>query len=283
MNFLLSLSELKRKSMIHVHDVTYRLHMSHRKRTLADENSPVPDTPPPLQKRSSHFINTFSTPLTNNCLQTPSQSSSFEFVDAFTPIPKRRKLRPIAAEDTPSSTRIIQDHVAAERRREQERKAFQEQEKRQLEDEEKTEQDRLNKAFKLIEGVGYPTLYTFLQVLLTTKDQYRSSQVSRMLSQHGNSILDSICRCRPKVANDWAISTVHQLVATEGERLAQQFKPDPQQPVLEILNFSMTKFLAQAELLAPSTCQLLRQIGFLSLRPKREAIKGTWCVFPFYL
>jgi hypothetical protein len=124
--------------MMHVHDVTYRLLMSHRKRVLADENSPVPHTPPPLQKRSSHFVNTFGTPLTNNCLKTPSQSSSFEFVDAFTPIPKRRKLRPIAAEDTPSSTRIIQDRVAAERRREQERKAFQEQEKRRLEDEEKT-------------------------------------------------------------------------------------------------------------------------------------------------
>jgi hypothetical protein len=169
--------------MMHVHDVTYRLLMSHRKRALADENSPVPHTPPPLQKRSSHFVNTFGTPLTNNCLQTPSQSSFFEFVDTFTPIPKRRKLHPIAAEDTPSSTRIIQDRVAAERRREQERKAFQEQEKRRLEDEEKTEQDRLNKALKLVEGVGYPTLYTFLQALLTTKDQSRSSQVSRMLSQ----------------------------------------------------------------------------------------------------
>jgi hypothetical protein len=76
------------------------------------------------------------------------------------------------AEDTPSSTGIIQDHAAAERRREQERKAFQEQEKSQLEDEEKAEQDCLNPALKLIEGVGYPTLYAFLQALLTTKDQF---------------------------------------------------------------------------------------------------------------
>jgi hypothetical protein len=96
-------------------------------------------------------------------------------------------------EDTPSSTGIIQDRAAAERRRDQERKAFQEQEKRRLEDEEKTEQDCLNPALKLIEGVGYSTLYTFLQVLLTTKDQFRSSQVAHRL-QYGNSILESICQ-----------------------------------------------------------------------------------------
>ena len=216
--------------------------MSHRKRALADENSAqLPHTPAPLQRRSSSFLNTFGTPLTN--LQTPSPTSSFEFVDAFTPVPKRRKPRQIAAEDTRNNT--VQDSAAGESRREQE--------KRQLEDEEKKGQERLDQALKLIEGVGYPTLYTFLQALLTTKDQYRSSQVSRMLSQHGNSLLDSIHRRRPDVANDWAISTVRQLVAAEAECLAQRFKADQQQPVSEILkNFSMTKFLAQAELVAPS-------------------------------
>ena len=241
--------------------------MSHHKMRsrscLADENSQVPHTPPPLQRRSSSFVNTFGTPLTNIRLQTPSQTSSFEFVDAFTPVPKRRKLHQNAAEDTPNIRGLIQNSVVAERRGEQERKAFQEQEKRCLEDEEKKEQDHLNQALKLVEGVGYPTLYTFLQALLMTKDQYRSSQVSHMLSQHGNSLLNSIHRRTPKVANDWAISTVRQLVAAEGECLVQRFKPDPQQPVSEILkNFSMTEFLTQAELLAPSTCQLLQQIGF---------------------
>ena len=187
--------------------------MSRHHRTHADENSQVPHTPAPLQRRSSSFLNTFGTPLTNINLQTPSPTSSFEFVDAFTPVPKRRKLRQIVAEDPPNNTGIVQDSAAAESRREQE--------KRSLEDEENKGQDCLNQALKLVEGVGYPTLYTFLQALLTTKDQHRSSQVSHMLSQHGNSLLDSIHRRRPEVANDWAVSTVRQLIAAEGERLAQ--------------------------------------------------------------
>jgi len=91
---------------------------------------------PPLQRQSSSFVNTFSTPLTNTHLQTPSQTSSFKFVDA---VPKRRKLCQNVAEDRPNNTGLIQDSVVAERRRDQERKAIQEQEKRQLEDEEKKE------------------------------------------------------------------------------------------------------------------------------------------------
>jgi len=84
-----------------------------------------------------------------------------------------------------------------------------------------------------------------------------------MLVQHGSSLLDNIRQRQPEVTNDWAISTVRQLVAAEGEHLAQQFKPKQKQLVSEILKkFLMTGFLMEAELLAPSTCQVLRQIGF---------------------
>ena len=127
--------------------------MSRHQRTHADENSQVPHHMPALlQRQSSSFLNTFSTSLTNINLQTPSPTSSFEFVDAFTPVPKRRKLHQIAAEDSPKNTGIVQDpSAAAESRREQE--------KRLLEDEENKGQDCLNQALKLVEGVGYPTLY----------------------------------------------------------------------------------------------------------------------------
>jgi hypothetical protein len=222
--------------------------MSQRKRVLADENSPVPRTPAPTQKRSSSFVNSFGTPLTNTPLQTPSQTRSLEFVDAFTPVPKRRKLCRNATEEGPNlrSAGIIQDAAAAaERTGEEDRQVAEGQDKKRLEDEEKKEDDRLNKALRLVEGVGYPTLHTFLKALLATNDQHRSSQVSRMLIQHGSSLLDSIRQRQPKVANDWAISTVRQLVAAEGDRLAQQFKPEQKQPVSEILKkFSMTELVA---------------------------------------
>ncbi|KAF8163626.1 hypothetical protein B0H34DRAFT_837464 [Crassisporium funariophilum] len=258
--------------------------MSQRKRVFADENAQVPHTPTPLQRRSSSFVNTFGTPLTNTPSRTPSQTSSFEFVDAFTPVPKRRKLRRNATEEIPNSqsAEVTQDAAAAtaERTREEERQAAKEQEERQPEEEEK-EEDRLNRALKLVEAVGYPTLHTFLKALLATNDQHRSSQVSRMLIQHGSSLLDSIRQRQPEVANDWAISTVRQLVAAEGVRLAQRFKPEQKQPVSEILKkFSMTEFLVQAELLAPSTCQVLRQIGFpespaKEKNKKRELVLAT--------
>ena len=83
--------------------------------------------------------------------------------------------------------------------------------------------------------------------------------------------------------HDWAISTVRQLVAAECERLAQRFKPEQKQPVSEILKkFSMSEFLAQAELLAPLLARYYGRLVSLSLRPKKGAIKGNWCVFSYY-
>lgn len=186
--------------------------MSQRKRIITDENSQLPRTPARLKRCSSSFVNTFGTPLTNTPLQTPSRTNSFEFVDAFTPVPKRRKFRrQVPSGETPDAG-LGHDEGEVEKRDEEERKAAAAQEKKQVEALEKKEEERLNKALRLIEGVGYPTLHTFLKSLLTTKDQHRSSQVSRMLVQHGSSLLDNIHQRQPEVANDWAISTVRQLV-----------------------------------------------------------------------
>ena len=106
-----------------------------------------------------------------------------------------------------------------------------------------------------------------------------------MLIRHGESIFDGFRKRQPDVANDWAVSTVRQLVGVEGERLAQRFKPQQKVPVSEILkNFSIAEFLFEAEILAPSTCQLLRQIGFsgplsVDRRKKQELV----CIFIHFL
>ena len=106
-----------------------------------------------------------------------------------------------------------------------------------------------------------------------------------MLIRHGHSIFDGFRKRQPEVANDWAISTVRQLVSVEGERLAQRFKPQQKVLVSEILkNFSMAEFLLEAEILAPSTCQVLRQIGFSgSSSVERSKKQELVCVlFPFF-
>jgi len=167
--------------------------------------------------------------------------------------------------------------------REEERKRLEEEEKKWLEEEEersrKEEEARLNQVLKFIEGVGYPTLSTFITALIMTKDPVRSSQVSRMFIRHGHAILDGIRQRQPDVANDWAISIVCQLITAEGERLAQRFKPEQRKPVSEILKqFSTADFLSQAEVLAPSACQLLHRIAF-SESPSAERIKKQDLVF----
>lgn len=158
--------------------------------------------------------------------------------------------------------------------------------RRNLEDRQrKDDEQRLNKVLKFVERVGYPTLYSFVNALITTRDPVRSSQVSCMLIRHGESIFDGFHKRQPDVANDWAVSTVRQLVGVEGEHLAQRFKPQQKVPVSEILkNFSIAEFLSEAEILAPSTCQLLRQIGFsgplsVDRRKKQELV----CIFIHFL
>jgi hypothetical protein len=187
------------------------------------------------------------------------------FIDGFTPVQKKRKVtRQFTAENIVNSCDSLkmQDQADSEERKRQEvertRLETMEKEDKQRKDEE----ERLNEVLKFVERVGYPTLYSFINALITTRDPVRSSQVSRMLIRHGNSIFDDLRKRQPEVANDWAVSTVRQLVGAEGERLAQRFKPQQKVLVSEMLKkFSMAEFLSEAEILAPSTCQVLRQIG----------------------
>ena len=225
--------------------------MTSRKRSETDENTPLraPRTPASSlhnpTNSSFHFINAFSSPVP--AFQTPSASvqtaGSLTFIDGFTPVQKKRKVtRQFTAEDILNvrDTRKEQDQAEEERRKEEERKWLEEEEDRQR----KEEEERLNEVLKFVERVGYPTLHSFINALITTRDPVRSSQVSRMLIRHGHSIFDGFRKRQPEVANDWAISTVRQLVSVEGERLAQWFKPQQKVLVSEVLkNFSMAEFL----------------------------------------
>ena len=71
---------------------------------------------------------------------------------------------------------MVQDQAEDERRKETERIQSEEEDRQRKDDEQ-----WLNKVLKFVERVGYPTLYSFVNALITTRDPVRSSQVSRML------------------------------------------------------------------------------------------------------
>jgi hypothetical protein len=247
--------------------------MTPRKRSETNENTPLQALRTPARSSHNHnngsfqFINTSSSPFS---FHTPSANmstpKSLSFIDGFTPVQKKRKItRQFTAEDILNSYDSRQAAQAQDLAEDSEERR-KEVEKMQLEEEDrqrKDEEQQLNTVLKFIESTGYPTLHSFVNALITTRDPVRSSQVSRMLIRHGKSIFDGLQKRQPEVVNDWAVSTVRHLVGMEGERLAQRFKPQQKVLVSEILkNFSMAEFLSEAEILAPSTCQVLRQIGF---------------------
>ena len=110
---------------------------------------------------------------------------------------------------------------------------------------------------------GYPTLFSFIDAFLQTKDPILSSQVSRMIGIHGPSLLADFEIRQPEIVHDWAISTHRKLVDLESIALANHFKPRKGASITSILdNFSIHQFLADAESIAPTTCQVLCQVGF---------------------
>ena len=116
---------------------------------------------------------------------------------------------------------------------------------------------------------GYPTLFSFINAFLETKDPILSSQVSRMIGIHGPSLLAGFEIRQPEIMHDWAISTHRKLVDLESAALANHFKPRKGASITFILNdFSIRQFLADAESMAPTTVQVLWRVGFPDVSKK---------------
>ena len=109
---------------------------------------------------------------------------------------------------------------------------------------------------------GYPTLFSFVNAFLKTKDSV-ISEVSQMIGIHGPSLLAGFEIHQPEIVHDWAISTLRKLVDLESSTLTNHFKPCKGASVTSILSkFSIHQFLADAESIAPTTFQVLWQVGF---------------------
>ena len=236
-----------------------------QKRVHVNENSHTPACTP----RTSRDI--FQTPL--QPLPTPvtnvNPAVNFAgFVDGHTPVPKRRKIaREVTQEDLARLGRERRAREAAEllRKQEEERERCREEEQLRRE----ASETKLRCAMQDLRARGYPTLFSFINAFLETKDPILSSQVSRMIGIHGPSLLAGFETRQPEIVHDWAISTHRKLVDIESTALANHFKPRKGASVTSILNdFSIRQFLADAESIAPTTFQVLQQVGFPDVSEK---------------
>ena len=236
-----------------------------QKRVHVNENSHTPACTP----RTSRDI--FRTPL--QPLPTPvtnvNPAVNFAgFVDGHTPVPKRRKIaREVTQEDLARLGRERRAREAAEllRKQEEERERCREEEQLRRE----ASETKLRCAMQDLHARGYPTLFSFINAFLETKDPILSSQVSRMIGIHGPSLLAGFETRQPEIVHDWAISTHRKLVDIESTALANHFKPRKEASVTSILNdFSIRQFLADAESIAPTTFQVLQQVGFPDVSEK---------------
>ena len=146
------------------------------------------------------------------------------FVDGHTPVPKRHKItREVVQDDLAQLGRERRAREAAEglRKQEEERERCREEEQLQQE----ASESKLRCAMQDLHGHGYPTLFSFINAFLETKDPILSSQVSWMIGVHGPSLLAGFEIRQPKIVHDWAISTHRKLIDLESTALANHFKP----------------------------------------------------------
>ena len=189
------------------------------------------------------------------------------FLDGFTPVAKKRRVVRNYTQEEITEMR----HAAAERRAHEQAQA----KERDAKHEKMQKNSQLNQALQAIREAGFKTLHSFMDTLMSTEDPTRSSQVTQMIDSHGISLLEGIHRRCPEVANDWAISTTRELVIKEGDELARCFRPQPGTSITRILQqFSLKGFLSEAESVAPTIYQVLRQVAFPCSTEGDNALDG---------
>jgi hypothetical protein len=113
-----------------------------------------------------------------------------------------------------------------------------------------------------ITAAGYESLYGFVGELLNTHDQQISACVSRMLRRHGDDILNSICAHQPDLVKQWTLKVSGEILAQEGQKLANYLRPTIDAQVSEIIqSFSLERIMSDADTIAPTLCELLRHIA----------------------
>jgi hypothetical protein len=191
--------------------------------------------------------------------RTRHDENSFAFIDMSTPAPKRprRTAQPVTLAEVRNlqQERAERDAKEAEDLKESIAKAAEE---RHL-----TESKlRVETVLRSITAAGYESLYGFIGELLNTRDQQLSARVSRMLGRHGDDILNSIRARQPDLVKQWTLKVSGEILAQEGQKLANYLRPAIDAQVSEILqSFSLERIMSDADTLAPTLCELLRHVA----------------------
>ncbi|KAG1823919.1 uncharacterized protein BJ212DRAFT_1262685 [Suillus subaureus] len=120
----------------------------------------------------------------------------------------------------------------------------------------------LGNALQAIKGVGFSTLAEFMLELMNTNDQQHSAHMSWTLGTHRHLLLENIQIQHPDIVDPWAVSLTAELLASEGQKLAEFLHPASRQ-VSDILGkWSLERIFQEVEHLAPVLCTLLRCISF---------------------
>lgn len=116
---------------------------------------------------------------------------------------------------------------------------------------------------------------------MRTKDQQRASQVSKMLVTVGTELLDAMRQRQPEIVEDWATNATGDLIAKEGIKLAEHFRPERKARITDVLeDFSLERMLSDAEEIAPTLCKVLRRLGKEETESERSRKKHVDIVRP---
>jgi hypothetical protein len=82
-----------------------------------------------------------------------------------------------------------------------------------------------------------------------------------MLGQHSEAILNNICARQPDLVTQWAVNISGEILAEEGQQLANYLHPASDQSTTNVLQkFSLERVMAEADHIAPTLCHLLHQV-----------------------
>jgi hypothetical protein len=134
------------------------------------------------------------------------------------------------------------------------------------------EKSHIEQVLGSVTAAGYQSVYDFVDKLLNVCNQQLSSCISKMLSQHGEAILNHIWAHQPDVTKHWAVGISGEILLEEGQRLTKFLQPSKATSDL-LQQFLLERIMSEAEDIASTLCQLLHQIATKEKPKEKERIQ----------
>ncbi|KAF5335492.1 hypothetical protein D9611_012206 [Ephemerocybe angulata] len=185
------------------------------------------------------------------------------------PPPEFRQYDPTGPRKPPRKRQkliVLTDELRAQNQATWQEKQREREEERQLEvvrkeDMQRAEQEaRLRATLEAIKEHGYPTLFSFISSLYSTRNQQISSQVSKMVSEHAPQLHDFILhRDVTDRSRTWIRSNFAVILSTEMDKITKILQPEWNGDVSAVLaGFSLAGLLAASTDIAPNLREIIR-------------------------